>query len=61
MRFRSIFAAGLAVLTISSCTIASDNSATDQDQTETSTLTVYSGRNENFISPFLMNSLLKLE
>lgn len=52
MRFRSIFAAGLAVLTISSCTIASDNSATDQDQTEISTLTVYSGRNENFISPF---------
>jgi iron(III) transport system substrate-binding protein len=52
MRFRSIFVAGLAVLTISSCTIASDNSATDQDQTETSTLTVYSGRNENFISPF---------
>ena len=52
MRFRSIFAAGLAVLTISSCTIASNNSATDQDQTETSSLTVYSGRNENFISPF---------
>lgn len=52
MRFRSIFAAGLAVLTISSCTIASDNSATDQGQNETSTLTVYSGRNENFISPF---------
>jgi iron(III) transport system substrate-binding protein len=52
MRFRSLLAVGLAVLSISSCTIASDNSATDQNQNETSVLTVYSGRNENFISPF---------
>ncbi|MEY2778430.1 MAG: hypothetical protein RL008_526 [Actinomycetota bacterium] len=52
MRFRAVFAVGLAALTISGCTMASDNSAIDQEQIETSTITVYSGRNENFISPF---------
>lgn len=52
MRLRSVFATVVATLTLSSCTMASDNSATDQGQNEASTLTVYSGRNENFISPF---------
>jgi iron(III) transport system substrate-binding protein len=52
MKLRSVFAAGLAALSISSCTMAADNSATEQNQNETNTLTVYSGRNENFISPF---------
>jgi len=52
MRFRAVFAVGLAALTISGCTMASDNSAIDQEQIENSTITVYSGRNENFISPF---------
>jgi iron(III) transport system substrate-binding protein len=52
MRFRAVFAVGLAALTISGCSMASDNSAIDQEQIETSTITVYSGRNENFISPF---------
>lgn len=52
MKLRSVFVVGLAALSISSCTMAADNSATEQDQNETNTLTVYSGRNENFISPF---------
>ena len=52
MRLRSVLATVMATLTVSSCTMTSDNSATDQGQNGLSTLTVYSGRNENFISPF---------
>jgi iron(III) transport system substrate-binding protein len=52
MRFRSVLVAGLAAITVSGCTLAPGDSATEQGQNQTSTLTVYSGRNENFISPF---------
>jgi len=54
MRIKSFLAGALALITLTSCSMTSTGDSTTQGENETSesNLTVYSGRNEKFISPF---------